>query len=83
MTAAYVARRDEDDAPVWEDNAPVGWLQRDDGSWWTVDEYGIAYPVAAFRPDPDLDAEAQAALGPLGDPIDITPSSVVDVEVPR
>ncbi|WP_028475942.1 hypothetical protein [Nocardia sp. CNY236] len=62
-----------------QDDRPAAWLQRDDGWWWAVDEYGIAWQVAAFdyvAPDSDV----QAALGTIGHPIDVAPLSVVDTE---
>ncbi|WP_028478072.1 hypothetical protein [Nocardia sp. CNY236] len=57
----------------------VAWLQRDDGSWWAVDGFGTAWPVKASTPTlAELDAHVQAALGTIGDPIDVAPLSVVD-----
>lgn len=60
---------------------PAAWMQRDDGSWWAVDAYGIAWPVAAFEISDELHADVQAALGATGDPVDVAPISVVDTEV--
>jgi hypothetical protein len=59
---------------------PPEWNRRGDGSWWAVDEYGIEWPVAAFNPLAELDADVQAALGAIGAPVDMTPVSVVDTE---
>ncbi|MEV6360571.1 hypothetical protein [Nocardia asteroides] len=74
-----VARLDGQDE---DQHRPAAWMQRADGSWWTVDEYGIAWPVAAFT-HAALDADVQAALGAIGDPVDVAPLSVVDIEVPQ
>ncbi|WP_028477902.1 hypothetical protein [Nocardia sp. CNY236] len=61
------------------DDRAVAWLQRDDGSWWAVDEFGIAWPVEAFALT-RTDVDVQAALGTIGDPIDVAPLSVFDTE---
>ncbi|MFD3431177.1 hypothetical protein [Nocardia fluminea] len=63
-------------------NPPAAWQQRDDG-WYVVDEYGIAWPVAAFGTRGELHADVQAVLGAIGDPVDVTPLSVADTEVDR
>lgn len=77
MIGSEVARLDQ------HDGGDYGrWIQRDDGSVWVLDEYGVLWPVAAFT-IAELDADVQAALGALGDPVDVAPLSVVDTEVDR
>ncbi|WP_280451526.1 hypothetical protein [Nocardia cyriacigeorgica] len=73
---ALLGNVDDDDNVV----RPAAWMQRHDGSWSVIDEYGIEWPVAAFKFD-ELDGDVQAALGAIGDPVDVAPLSVVDVEV--
>lgn len=75
MIGSEVARLDP------HDGGDYGrWVQRDDGSVWVLDEYGVLWPVAAFT-IAELDADVQAALSAL--PVDVEPLSVVDVEVDR
>lgn len=63
------------------DQMAAGWLQHDDGSWWAVDDYGQLRQMTSAPVDEDLHADAQAALGAVGDPIDVVPLSVADTEV--
>lgn len=76
--SAELARLDEHDGGDYD--RPAGWVQRDDGSLWALDEYGVLWPVAAFT-FAELDADVQAALGAV--PVDVTPLSVIDTEVDR
>ncbi|WP_378735447.1 hypothetical protein [Nocardia brasiliensis] len=61
---------------------PSAWLQHDDGSWWAVDEYGIAWPVATFSTLDELEDDAEAALAAIGQHvvIDVEPLAVIDTE---
>ncbi|APE36416.1 hypothetical protein BOX37_23575 [Nocardia mangyaensis] len=80
MIGSEVARIDKHDGG--EHDRPAGWVQRDDGSLWVLDEYGVLWPVAAFTLA-ELYADVQGALGALGDPVDVTPLSVADTEADR
>ncbi|MDO3645693.1 hypothetical protein [Nocardia mangyaensis] len=60
MSGREIARLDEHDGGGYG-----RWVQRDDGSMWVLDEYGVQWPVAAFT-HVELDADAQAALGAIG-----------------
>lgn len=78
---AELARLDECDD---QDDRPAAWMQREDGSWWVVDEYGIPWPVAAFTYD-ELETDADAALAAIGQHavIDVAPLAVIDIEAPE
>ncbi len=78
--SADLARLDKHDGG--DHDRPAGWVQRDDGSLWALDEYGVLWPVAAFT-FAELDADVQVALGALGDVVDVAPLSVTDTEVDR
>lgn len=80
---AEPARLDELDAG--HEPRPAAWMQRDDGSWWVVDVYGIAWPVAAFDTLDELADDAEAALAAIGQHIviDVEPGAVADTEVER
>ena len=69
---------DDDQTP-----RPAAWQQRDDGSWWAIDEYGIAWPVAAFDTGAQLEADVDAALAAVEQyaVIDVAPLAVADTEV--
>ncbi|MEV6323526.1 hypothetical protein AB0M45_20365 [Nocardia sp. NPDC051787] len=60
------------------------WMQREDGSWWEVDDYGIAHPVSTGDDEfAELDADVQAVLAAIASPrvIDVAPLQVSDTEV--
>ncbi|MGW6699659.1 hypothetical protein [Nocardia sp. NPDC055049] len=61
---------------------PAAWMQRDDGSWWAVDEYGIAWPVAAFTASDELEDDVDGALAAIGQyaVVDVAPLAVTDTE---
>lgn len=71
----------DDDPPV----RPTAWQQRDDGSWWVIDEYGIAWPVAAFDTAAELEDDVDAVLAALDQyaVIDVEPVAVTDTEAPK
>lgn len=71
----------DDDRPV----RPAAWQQRDDGSWWVVDDYGIAWPVAAFNTADELEDDVDAVLAAIGQyaVIDVAPLAVTDIEAPQ
>lgn len=80
--SAELARLDKHDGGDYD--RPVGLVQSDDGRVRVLDEYGVLWPVEAFSTTgtlAELDADVQAALGALGDPVDVTAVSVVDTEV--
>lgn len=68
----------------FEDARPMGWLQRQDGSWSAIDEYGVDHPMT-LGPcvENELDADVRAALDVIGQPrvIDVAPLRVSDTEV--
>ncbi|WP_040781905.1 hypothetical protein [Nocardia pneumoniae] len=68
-----------------QDERLATWMQREDGSWWEVDDYGIAHPVGTGHDDEfaEIDAAAQAALAAIAPPhvVDVAPLSVIDTEV--
>ncbi|MFD6224357.1 hypothetical protein [Nocardia asteroides] len=66
-----------------DQDRPAAWVQHDDGSLWVLDDYGVPWPVAAVTSLFQLDADVQAALGAIGDSVDVTALSVVDTEVDR
>jgi hypothetical protein len=78
---AELARLDEFDGG--HEPRPAAWMQRDDGSWWVVDAYGIAWPVAAFATLDSLEDEAEAALAAIGQfaVVDVEPVAVTGTEV--
>jgi len=60
---------------------PAAWMQRDDGSWCAVDEYGVVHALEG--PDLDeLDDGTRMVLYPVVT-VDVAPTSVVDTEVER
>lgn len=65
-----------------QDDRPAAWMQREDGSWWAVDEYGIAWPVAAFDAADELENDVDAVLAAIGQHavIDVEPLAVTDIE---
>lgn len=71
------------DGHVNQVDRPAAWMQHDDGSWWVVDDYGIAWPVAAFTTLDDAEDEAEAVLAAIGQHIviDVEPGAVADTEV--
>lgn len=64
---------------------PAAWMQHDDGSWWVVDDYGIAWPVAAFSAADELENDVDAVLAAIDQyaVIDVAPLAVADTEVDR
>lgn len=78
---AELARVGQDD----EDVRPAAWMQRDDGSWWAVDEYGIAWPIEAFGAADELEDDVDAVLAAIGQHaiIDVEPLAVTDTEADR
>lgn len=48
----------------------AGWLQREDGSWSAIDEYGREHPMATrATADDDLAADLAGALAAVSEPI--------------
>lgn len=81
MIGGELVRLDPHDGGDYD--RPVGWVEHDDGTLCALDEYGVLWPVAAFDTVgtlAELDADVQAVLGAIGDPVDMTAVSVVDHE---
>ncbi|MFD3748307.1 hypothetical protein [Nocardia sp. NPDC058633] len=81
---AELARLDELDGG--HEPRPAAWMQRDDGSLWVVDAYGIQWPVAALTTLDELEYaedDAEAALAAIGQfaVVDVDPVAVTDTEV--
>ncbi|MEV0293333.1 hypothetical protein [Nocardia sp. NPDC050710] len=79
-------RRDEharQGEPV--DESPMGWLQRGDGSWWAVDEFGVTHPVTLGLETDEVDADVVAALAAIGQyvAIDVDPLHISYVDGAR
>lgn len=72
---------DDDDNVV----RPAAWMQRHDGSWSVIDEYGIEWPVAAFSTATELEDDVDAVLAAIGQyaVIDVEPLAVTDTEAPQ